>query len=226
MITASFEGKVARGFMLAARAVAGFPTRRPKERPGRLPLVVKRGDEFAVEELRLEQFPALLHVPLLAPAGHLYGRQATSGVEVLGCETISFGKRPEEAAASLATSTIRMTVNWDLTSFARLLAKVAYGFAVASVGPMPREEVPVLPLILGAADDASRWLGSATFSLDIESKRPTHAIGVHVAGDPAENGRKLLVVRIKLFADSGATGYEVIVWRPKEMPARVVCSTT
>jgi hypothetical protein len=35
------------------------------------------------------------------------------------------------------------------------------------------------------------------------------------AGSPSEPERLMMVVRLKLFADSGANGFDVIAWRPK-----------
>ena len=130
-----------------------------------------------------------------------------------GAEILYFGKHPVDVAKSLNAKTIQGRVNWDITSFARLLAKVAYAYAVASVGLLPRENVTILPLILGVTDDASRWLGSAQFRLSVESKDPLHALGHLWVADPNDSMSELLLVRVKLFVPSGATGYEVVVCR-------------
>lgn len=70
-------------------------------------------------------------------------------------ETLYFGQRPEDVAAALKTETVESKVNIDVVAFARMLAKIGYSYAVAEIGAYSREEVPVLPLILGVADDAS-----------------------------------------------------------------------
>jgi hypothetical protein len=114
----------------------------------------------------------------------------------------------------MGVTAIQTTVNLDVTSFARLLAKIGYGFAIARFGLLAREDVPILPVILGMKDDASNWLGSAHFHLDVELKNPTHAVGVACIPDPSDAKSSLILARVKLFVASGATGYEIVVCRP------------
>jgi hypothetical protein len=220
-ITSAFEREVTRGFMRDARVVAGFPTRRPKQRPSQLPIQVSRDGQFEEVNLATDAFPAFLHLPLLSAPGLFDARLNVTGVDVQGYETIHFGKDTAAVARDLKTDTIRATVNWDVTSFARLLAKASYGFAVGSLGILPRDEVPILPLILGKADDASVWLGTVAFSLAIEQKCPTHSGRFDWLEDPERPGRPLLFAKLKLFANSGATGYGVVVWRPVRPDPRV-----
>jgi hypothetical protein len=129
-------------------------------------------------------------------------------------ETIGFGKAPQEIADSLGAKELRDTANLDVTSFVRMIAKIGYGLAVGTEGVFPRDESPVLPLILGITDDGSTWVGSASYRLGVEDKRPLHAFGlirVNILADG--KAETVLVVRVKLFASSGATGYEVVVRR-------------
>jgi hypothetical protein len=212
-ITSDFERRVLRGFMRDARVTGGFPTRRPQERPQTLPLQIERDGVFEEMQLPSAQHPALLILPLLYPAGVLTGRDLKTGTSCAGYETLYFGADPVSVGKKLGATSIRTSVDWDLTSFARLLAKIAYGFAVAEYGLLPKEQVPILPLILGVRDDASCWLGSAQFVLAVESMQPTHAVGVTWLPHPIDQGTSILVARVKLFAPSGATGYEIVVAR-------------
>jgi hypothetical protein len=83
-----------------------------------------------------------------------------------------------------------------------------------SLGPYPLAEFPVLPLIRGAANDGGTWVASADYRLDIEDNKPQCALGlIWVSGTYGENAEKALVAQVKLLADSGATGYEVVVRR-------------
>jgi hypothetical protein len=213
-ITSDLEGKVLRGFMHDSRAVGGFPTRRPKERPKVIHYQVEREDNFITAELPLSMASGFLHLPKLQRASFLCGGGPVKGVSVVGLETITFGKSPEEVASTLGTKTIRTTVNMDATSFARMLAKIGYAFAVAKIGPFPLTEVPVLPLILGTADDGSTWVGSMNRPGSQDERRPQHllglAAGMAIVDDVPE---QILVVEVTLFASSGASGYEVVVRR-------------
>ncbi len=200
--------------MLAARAVARLPTRRPKDRPKSLRMDVGDQDNLNGVELPIDSFPALLQLPLLPIPSFLTGQQFKKGVDICGLDTISFGKDPRQAARELGVTTVQQTCNFDATSFIRLLAKIGYGFAVAQAGPFPLEEVPVLPLILGSADDGSTWVGSADFQTEMERRGALHVMCLlPPLQSTADAHDKVLVVRIKLFAGSGATGYEVVVRR-------------
>jgi HNH endonuclease len=212
-ITAAFERRVLRGFMLDGRTAAAYPTRRPRERPLFLPLRVERGE--IVEEINIppQEHPGFLFLPRLERPSALTGRQAKTGVSVCGVEILSFGKSPSEVVQDLGVKTIEVTANCDVPSFARLLAKIGYSYAVASVGLLPREDVTVLPLILGEADDASVWLGSAQFELTAGTNNSLHALAHESIHDPKDNTSRLLLVRVKLFVPSNATGYEIVVCR-------------
>lgn len=213
-ITGAFEERVLRGFMRDARVVAGLPTRRPKERPQTIPLQAKQGEGFQLFELPLSEALGFLHLPTLSPSSFLTGQPPVTGVNLVGIETIHFGKPLEDVAAALNTRTIQTTVNFDITAFARLLAKIGYGFAVAQLGPYSLSEVPVLPMILGTVDDGSTWVGSADYELPVEEKKPTHAVGfVELNRRIGNETEAVLISRVKLFANTGATGYDVVVRR-------------
>lgn len=213
-VTSEFERRVLRGFMYEARVAGNFPTRRVKDRPASLPLEIERSGVYRKMDIPSKMHPAFLHLPVLAPAGILVGRPPSTGVSVIGRETLTFGGDPHQIAALMGADALRHSSDWDISAFARLLAKMAYGLAVAQVGPIPREDVPILPLILGNADDASYWLGSAEFTLAIEAQKPTHAAGLIWVEDQGDPPTRLLLARLKLFAPSGATGFEVVVYKP------------
>jgi hypothetical protein len=212
-VTSEFERRVLRGFMHDARVAGNFPSRHRKQRPKTLPLQIDRAGTFEQVHLDAPQHPALLILPLLAPPGFLLGRAPEIGVTCVGYETLSFGKHPTEAAKRLNTTSIRTVSDWDLTSYARLLAKIAYGFAVAQFGFLPLAQVLVLQLIRGERDDGSVWLGSAEFTMEVEAQQPTHAVAVTCIPDSRHPGDEFIIARVKLFVATGATGYEVLVAR-------------
>lgn len=213
-ITSAFELKVLRGFMLEARTAGQFATRRPKERPLTLPLKVKRGDHLEAIALPSDESPGFLQLPILDQPAFLTGRPSVSGVTLVGMDTLYFGRRPDDTLAALRTDSIQTTVTIDVTAFVRMLAKIGYAFAVAARGPYPLSEVPVLPLILGLADDGSTWVGSVDYNLVVEAKFPQYGLGlVPLTVVVDGNTEEILVAQIKLFASAGATGYEVVVRR-------------
>jgi HNH endonuclease len=214
-ITSDFERRVQRGFMLEGRTAADFPTRRPKERLASRLLRVERKGRRATVELPLPESGGTLQLPMLERAAFLSARPLVAGVNVNGMEVIGFGKSLVEIASEHGADAISTTAVSDVSAFVRLLAKIGYSHAVKVMGPCPRGEVPVLPLILGLADDGSTWVGSAKYRLAVEDRHPTHALAIMEPTALVVDGvtESIVVVRGKLFANSGATGYEVVVRR-------------
>lgn len=217
-ITSAFERRVLRGFMFAGRTVAGLPTRRPKDRPKSLSIEIEGPNGFESVELPIAEYPAVLQLPLLPPPRFLTGQPARNGVDLCGLETIAFGNDPKEVARTLKATIFRYTeTDYALSDFVRLLAKIGYSFIVSQVGMFEFDEFPVLPLILGKTDDGSHWVGSAVFETLSENVGALVALRAEervAVGDPSQ---RVLVAQIKLFAASGATGFEVVVrrWQKK-----------
>lgn len=210
-ITGRFEQRIARGFMRDSRVVGNFPTRNKRDRPTHLPLTLRRGGETFTVLVPAAQHPGILHLPLFRPAAVLTNQQRGVGLHVEGWEAIQFGPSPAAALLSHNAEELIISVRWDVSDYARLLAKVAYGFLIAQCGPVDRDRVPVLPLILGTADDASDWIGSADFTLDAENQNMLHVVGFRDVPDPRDAAHRLVVARVKLFASSGVSGHEVVV---------------
>jgi hypothetical protein len=218
-ITSAFERKVLRGFMRPARITANFPTRRKKERPKSRAVTLLRGATPQAVTGLSAAVPALLQLPTLATAGILTGVDGTRGVNVVGIETTAFGPRPDEFVLEHSATGFRQSDDLDVTAFARMLAKIGYSYLVGALGPMPLPEVTVLPLILGSADDGSHWLGSAAFSTEAEAQGAQHVLRPQYYESSQPSAPRLLGAQIKLFANVGATGYEVIVRKMPESAA-------
>jgi hypothetical protein len=202
-----------RGFMHDARLAGNAPTRRKKKRPKTLPHRLISPDETVEEKhIPIAGASGILILPTLAPAGLLSGRAPGKGVTITGIETITFGNDLAQVVKAHGATGIQGHSSIDATAFAKLLAKIAYGMTVAQHGLFPKSETPLLRLIRGDADDASNWVGSGNFQLDIEVQKVRHAMAVlPLQGHEKKTG---LAVRIKLFANTGCTGYEVAVRVP------------
>ena len=97
-------------------------------------------------------------------------------------------------------------------AFARMLAKIAYGFAVVAVGCdlTKIEQVHVLPAILGQSTDVGRWVGGSGGD-EPSAVSDLHYVSLALNGDE-------IVVRVRLFARYNAPEYLVAVGRmPNEM---------
>jgi len=215
-ITSAFERRVLRGFMRDARTTGRFPTRRPKERPSTIPVEIKRGSHLERADVPVADATGFMQLVSFVPAAFLAGMPPVRGVTLIGVEIIVFGQHPKKLAETLGTDTLQTTSSVDATALARMIAKIGYGFAVANEGLFPRSECPVLPFILGSADDGGTWVGSAEYRLPIEDQRPNHALALVAVPMTVDDVREnILVARVKLFASAGAKGYEVVVRRTR-----------
>ncbi len=211
-ITGQFEGAVLRGSMRAARAVAGYPTRRPRERPAQVEFRVLSGDSVESVLRDRDNAPAFFLLPMFEPPRYTSGQPYGRGVNICGIETIQFGADPRVVADELGSDGFQIQQVVQATELARLVAKAGYAFYVASNGVFPRSESPVLPMILEGKDDGANWVGSVPYTLNVETQHPTHAMA---AGQELQNdGSVFGLARVKLFSECGATGYEVVVRAP------------
>lgn len=207
-ITSRIERMALRGFMYQARVVGNFPSRRKKDRPSALSTkLISHNDNVVEHSIAVEEASAFLFLPKFPRAAILNNQLPANGITIIGQEILHFGKDVKELVESRDAKGIEFSSTIQPTEFAKLLAKIAYGYLVAEMGLFPREETPLLRLIRGESDDAGSWIGSHQYMLEVESKKPQHALGV-VLFDGANNIQNY-IVRIKLFSNTGATGYEV-----------------
>lgn len=212
-ITSAFERRVLRGFMHRARTTGNFQTRRPKDRPQTHTVTLLRDDHAVETDVAVTDAPAFLQLPLLTPPQFFSGGTHTTGVKVRGLETLYFGVNPEEFVKGHAASGLRQQDSLDVTSFARMIAKIGYCYICATLGIPPRAEVPVLPFILGTRDDGNQWIGSLDYPSQAERAGANIVLAHTAYRSDSEPSTLVLVARVKLFAMAGATGYEVIIHR-------------
>lgn len=207
-VTSRFERRVLRGFMYGARVAGDFPSRRKKKRPHTLPTkLISHENKIMEHDIPTVEAPGLLSLPIFKRASIFTNDPPARGVNITGAELLNFGKNVEETIHSHNAKGIEFGTQVQATAFAQLLAKIAYGYLVATKGLFSRNDTPLLRLISGKTDDHSSWVGSHDYELDIESKNPLHALQVA----PCSNAGKVqgFIVYVKLFANVGATGYEI-----------------
>jgi len=210
-ITGRFEGKVLRGPMWLVRAKLRFRSRRREQYPTTGELIVVRGKVEEAIELPLEEYPLLLHFPVFAPPTSISGEAEVQGIQIRGIATIGFGQDPEEVKRRLGADDIKVTQNYEYVAFARMVAKIAFSMAAAigSLDLLDRPS-PVLPAILGERRDIGHWVGTYTDPLEAVP-RLLHLITVY-----RDEDRRLLMGKVKLFADSPSPTYGVVLGKLKE----------
>jgi hypothetical protein len=166
---------------------------------------VKGGEEVHLE-VPIQEFPILLHFPLFLPPAVLNPQGYTHGIRLNGVQTISFGPKPEEIARNLGATGIKLSQTNEPAAFARMIAKIAYAWAVAE-GKLSALKGPscVVPAILGQTDDIGRWVGTLT---DAPQKHEEllHYIAIH-----EDREKDLLIAEVHLFSDSETPRYGVVL---------------
>jgi hypothetical protein len=210
-ITGHFEREVLRGPMWAARVYRQLKSRtKYANAPKTAKLRVKKNENEFEIELPLAEYPILLHFPIFSPPAFLSPSGYTKGINISGVATISFGPNPKTVLSKIGATAISAKGDYKPVAFARMIAKIAYSFAVAEgainlIGGEPF----VLPAILGQRDEIGMWVG--TFTKPYKSfKGLLHHIALH-----EDKERGLLIAEVHLFADSQTPRYGVILGKLK-----------
>ena len=208
VVTACIEQKVLRGPMWAVRVYRALRSRtKHNDAPERYPVtVVKDGEEVEIE-LPIQDFPILRHFPIFSPPAVLHPEGYTHGIRISGADTISFGPKPEDVARKLGATTIRLSEMSEPAAFARMIAKIAYAWAVA-VGKLPLLKGPPFGR---AGDSAAKLTISGAGSARSADPPQTHEKLLHYVALHEDRQRNLLVAEVQLFSDSETPRYGVVL---------------
>lgn len=205
-ITGNIEQILLRGPMWPVRLYRKLKSRtKHSEAPTTYPLTIMHGDEEEPLELPLNEYPILLHFPIFPVPGYLEHSDYVRGIKLVGTRTISFGPRAEDVVRKYKGTGLKVTQNSKPVEFARVIAKVAYSWAVAE-GTLEwiGGESFVRSAILGSSEDIGRWVGTVG---GVYNKDPA-LHGVILRHD---NRRRVLIAEVRLFADSQAPAYCVVL---------------
>lgn len=204
-ITKRFEQEVLRSALRESRTALKLQTRRPRERPTHFPLTIERDGQEELIQVPAEEYLAMLPLPLFMVPACLDVRPYDHGIEMPGVRfTQVAGKPAAELAETYQASAIGIQVSYEIVAFARMLAKIAYGFAVAQYGLHTMRDVYVMPALLGQKDDIGRWVGRTP-------PQPTKVSdSFHDVAVGAING--VIIAHVRLFAQFPETPeYTVVV---------------
>lgn len=155
----------------------------------------------------IAQHPQILVLPVYERPGILIGRdpliKTQKGGAMVWRDEDEFRRRLKLHGDEAADTTV--PVPFIPEAFGRMLAKIAYSFAVAVFG-MHTFHPFVINTILNPKTPYTIWVGSA--ARDIEGDG-LHLIDAYRSG--SEIGRDLLSVLVRLFPEYGMPTYEVVV---------------
>jgi hypothetical protein len=213
-ITSRFEGVVQRNMFFAARAAMASPTRRPEERERRQRIRVERNGAIEDVEAVWQDQWKLIELPIFPTPAHIDGRSYGAGIEVISKDTFELIERGVEVARRHGAEKM-VPRDYKAEDFARFIAKMGYGYAVAAYGldlfvdGIGRPSSYVLPALLGERDDIGRWVGcSDRRELPVRKCNVSVAYGV-IRGVVA--WERELIVKLKMFPLFDGAEYVVVI---------------
>jgi len=212
-ITSKFERSVLRGSFWPARILRDIQSRRQhRKAPKSYPLTIEKKRKRENIEVPLDQYPIILPFPLFSVPGYLNPEGYAKGIKLEGIALVSFGPRPENVLKKFGAERISIQPRRDKpVDFARMIAKIAFSMAVAvgTFAEMKDHHSPVVPAILGKANDIGRWVGTIT---DPTSSHEGHLHRVLIQRDEQKG---LLLGDVQLFSDSQTPRYGIILGKLK-----------
>lgn len=211
--TSAFERTCQRTMYGPLRLLYGLPTRRERARPDTLPLKVKRSAHSDWEYVQVPQnrFPFLITFPHFPMPGVLSGedlrdsRAAAKRLWIRGASpSHDFHALCDQLVSELGVHAIMPESTAEVEAMCRLLAKVAYSFAVARLGGKVIDS-PLRSYATG---------GDLTGCLHYIGSRETDeapAPSLHDLNMVYDPEGKLTAVRIRLLARLGTPTYFVVV---------------
>ena len=197
-----WETKLLKGALLGCRTYLKLDTKRPKDRPSSLPLFDTQVEPNQKHQIPLIDYPASLLLPLLgAPGEHRY----TNSLSQTNGAWIRFFNNNLEVIKNKYGLSETATANLDFYAFCRILAKIAHGFAVLSLGM--NGFIPILPNFIMGKHDIHMLHYVGGYSEIPPASANLHEIGIE---DPTDRTWKHIVVTVRLFAQFGAPVYRII----------------
>jgi hypothetical protein len=209
-ITGAIEEIVLRS-MRAARAELGTKTRHAKNRKEPQPMLVEKDGRSFTIYAPLSEHWKVIRLPIFPMAAAIDGRAYESGIESDSMDEFQLVKRHEEVAARHGVDRI-IFPEYPSETFARVIAKMAYGYAVERCTLNAFEEVYVAPAILGKTNDIGRWVGCPS-QREFPKRDCNISVGFKIIPE------RDLVVRIKMFPRFDGAEYVVLVGKLKPVYA-------
>lgn len=205
-ITSRFERQVARNVLGPYRARSGAPTRRPKDRPTKLPLELVEHDGSRREiEVESSAHPGTLLLPylpeptVLVPALQSDRRKLRMFLAVPDMAALKFASEHGAAAMHLGP--------FEIGCFYKLFAKIAHAGAFFFDPQWTSTWRPLLPeLILERADDYDKFVGGTDVD-EFEDDDASFPL-IYRNVDVAET--RYLVAFFKLFGPNRTPIYQVV----------------
>jgi hypothetical protein len=213
-ITGKFEARFTRETLLPMRTAWNMKSKRSKsKRPKEFPMEFIKDGQSKVLNVPVDEHCSVIPLLELGPTGKYPNEYHAKGLRHSQFQVTSFQIRSQEHVSAIIekydADEFRVHFPLYIEDFLRMIAKIAYCFAVARFGLKNIAEVYVLPAILGQSNDIWHWVGGdGTQELYHASK---HMNVDHVVNTWTEEGE--IHARVKLLKKSETPEYKVIIGR-------------
>lgn len=212
-ITSNFEGSVLKGDLKSLRAALSFKTRRPRDMPKTVPLWVTQNGRESVLQVPPAESLAVLPFPIFELPGFCVGREPKPGITICSFVNVHFGANPQQLLARYGAEKVGVVLRVDSLAFARMVAKIAYCTVVGELGYGALDQNYVLPAIVGSSDDLGTWVGAAEGPTQPMPQEIQHSVTYSIY---EKANQRILGVGVKLFSNTAAPAYLVVLGRPAE----------
>jgi hypothetical protein len=207
-ITSRFETDLLQNAFGPARLALRMRTKRPAERPQHLPLLVRRGGAEVSIPIPVEEYPAVIALPVFAPPAYMNQDSGSSLLRVVNARPIQVAGRPlAELHAKYGYEYTAIQLEYKPVAFARAVAKIAYAFAVLRLGLERITDRYVLPVVLGKTGGIGQWVGCDAGE-PVGPSTGLHALTLQLTQNEIH-------MFVRLFAQFDAPEYHVIVGRTR-----------
>lgn len=205
--TSKAERATLHDMLIQIRVHLGLPSRK-KTLPTKMPLVVYYGDEKKVFDLDKAKHPTMAIFLLTPLPGALGGEAPPIGINVIGTQAYQVGGPPlKEVLDGLGTNKATYSQTFKGNEFEKMLAKIAFSYAVAEKGIDELRGSPIRKTIRGKIDDVGMWIGCGHWHP--ATSPDLHRLALITAGE-------WVVVSVRLFAHIRTPEYLVVVRPGKE----------
>jgi hypothetical protein len=218
-LTSYSELRVLRGPLAVVREVHSlFGRRRANERPEKLPLdILRKGWTTERIMVPVTDYPFVFRMPRFPAPRFLRPAQLGDSDYYTKVDYRNFDTPDDEqkAKAILARDSGRERLLLDMSEYelSKVLAKIAYGFAIVQLGPYSIKPY-VTELIIAPKDKAPSFLyyvGGAFLGDQRIEQLTTTEIGKTVVRTEVLDGKTIVIVRVQLLGYLNAPVYDVVV---------------
>jgi hypothetical protein len=211
-ITSKFELNVLRNLWGPVRAAIGMQSRHGHSSK-RFPLVVRRNGSEEIVQIDPARFGAPLMFPQFEAPRYLSGRIDAADLSTNGYVTHILPS-PERFKAEIkkeySPKEIDFSITFQPVAFAQMLAKLAFGFAIARHG-LAAIEGPYMIEALETGKQIGRWVGCDGDGIPLSKGSDDIEVRLSFINTPTRD----IVAEIKLFGRLESPTYVVVVGKPK-----------